>query len=78
MTDVHPEFEAAFLAFSAARRAKGIATYGRPLQTDDGRDNWQDMAEELFDFSIYQRKEIMKLQALVARLRAANSVSVTR
>jgi hypothetical protein len=46
---VTPYARAEFLRLLAEREAAGIATYGTPLHTHNGRDALQDAKEELLD-----------------------------
>lgn len=46
------------------RRAKGIATYGTELQTENGRNSLQDALEEAYDLSVYLRQVIEEIKAL--------------
>jgi hypothetical protein len=39
-------------------QVRGMATYGRPLTTGDGRDSLWDAYEEVLDLAVYIRKEI--------------------
>jgi hypothetical protein len=60
-----------------ARIRKGIETYGRPLQTHNGRDPLWDAYEEQIDRLLYSRQaieEIKDLRAEIATLRAALGV----
>lgn len=45
------------------RTIRGIAKYGQPLMTFDGRDNLQDAFEEAIDLVQYLAKEIMQRTA---------------
>ena len=51
------------------RTEKGVATYGHPLSTFNGRDARQDAFDELLDFCQYQQEYIMELEADILRLR---------
>ena len=51
------------------RTEKGVATYGHPLSTFNGRDATRDSFEELLDFCQYQHQRVMELEALVAQLK---------
>lgn len=51
-----------------AREAKGVATYGRTLETFNGRDAHQDGLEELLDGFLYRTQAQMERQALEERL----------
>lgn len=56
-----------------AREVKGVATYGTTLQTNNGRDVFQDLLEELIDawqYAIQGRMERAGLIEENARLRA--------
>lgn len=39
-------------------QVRGMATYGKPLTTGDGRDSLWDAYEEILDLAVYIRKEI--------------------
>lgn len=39
---------------------QGMATYGKPLTTGDGRDSLQDAYEEALDLAVYLGKMIME------------------
>jgi hypothetical protein len=39
-----------------ARNAKGFETYGKPMETHDGRDTLQDAYEEALDMCVYLKK----------------------
>ena len=52
------------------RTALGVAKYGQPLHTHDGRDTAIDMADELLDFCQYQeksRKELLEQRDALAQ-----------
>lgn len=71
--NVTPVARGAFLDMLAQREAKGIATYGVSLQTDNGRDVYQDLMEELIDGWQYAVQALLEHGALVSenrRLRA--------
>ena len=53
------------------RQAKGIATYGRSLETFNGRDAHRDLEEELLDALQYNAQQRMERVALEERLAAA-------
>ena len=60
---VAPELKQRFICdWIDLRTGKGIATYGTPLKTHNGRDAKKDMTEELLDFSQYQQQYIMELE----------------
>ena len=46
------------IADMAARKEFGLAKYGSLLQASNGRDNLQDLYEELLDLAVYLRNEI--------------------
>lgn len=52
-----------------AREAKGVATYGRTLETFNGRDAHQDGLEELLDGFLYRTQAHLERKALEAELR---------
>ncbi|KAB0285448.1 hypothetical protein F2P58_23325 [Vibrio fortis] len=45
------------------RLAKGVATYGKPLQSHNGRDALQDAYEELLDGACYLKQLMMEREA---------------
>ena len=47
------------------RTERGVAKYGHPLSTFNGRDAGQDAMEELLDFCQYQQQRILELEAQV-------------
>jgi hypothetical protein len=49
-----------FHEYIEQRRAKGIATYGKPLQTFNGRDPLRDRLDEQLDALAYTMQEIME------------------
>lgn len=51
-----------------ARQAKGIATYGRSLETFNGRDAEIDLAEELIDASQYAVQVLLERKRLFRAL----------
>ena len=61
--DVAPALKARFSRWVDSRTSEGIGTYGRPLQTFNGRDVVMDMMEEILDFCQYQQQRIMELEA---------------
>lgn len=54
--------KARFAGYIDERTAVGMAKYGQPLHTHDGRDTAVDMADELLDFCQYQQKWIQELE----------------
>lgn len=71
--DVTPIARAEFLRMLLDREAKGLATYGTRLQTNNGRNVFGDLLEELIDawqYSIQALLEHADLTAENARLRA--------
>lgn len=64
--DVTPAARASFNAMLDQREQKGIATYGRSLQTWNGRDAHQDLAEEVIDLWQYATQARMERDDLVA------------
>ena len=62
---VAPSLKQRFIEWIDQRTEKGIATYGTPLMTFNGRDAEQDMRDELLDFCQYQQQHIMELEALL-------------
>jgi hypothetical protein len=62
------------------REMKGVATYGRSLHTENGRDPLQDLLEELIDgwqYAVQARMERDELHATLARwLRARDAAPV--
>jgi len=60
-----PVFEAV-IADMRARLAKGIATYGKPLETFNGRDALRDAYEEALDLAVYLKQSIMERDGLRA------------
>ncbi|MDX8379800.1 MAG: hypothetical protein R8K48_07120, partial [Gallionella sp.] len=49
---------------SESRSAFGIAKYGQPLMTEDGRDSIEDAIDEIGDFFHYVQKAIMNKEDL--------------
>lgn len=71
--NVTPVARRLFVDMLDAREAKGIATYGTTLQTDNGRDAIQDALEEACDLWQYLIQALLERNALVSeneRLRA--------
>lgn len=69
----------AIIAFLREREAKGIATYGRSLETFNGRDATRDLLEELIDALQYAMQWRMERSSLLAeRDRTAAEVAVLR
>ena len=66
--EVAPELKQRFSDWVDQRTEKGIATYGEPLMTHNGRDAERDMTEELLDFAQYQQQYIMELKDRIAKL----------
>ena len=60
--EVAPELKQRFSDWVDQRTEKGVATYGEPLMTHNGRDAERDMTEELLDFCQYQQQHIMELK----------------
>jgi hypothetical protein len=56
------------------REAKGLATYGKPLMTFNGRDVQRDLREELLDALVYEQKRQMERAALVELLQRARDI----
>lgn len=63
----------AVMADLAAREARGVATYGRSLETFNGRDAVRDLYEELLDASQYCRQWLMEREAILATLAARDA-----
>ena len=61
-SEVAPELKQRFSDWVDQRTEKGVATYGEPLMTHNGRDAERDMTEELLDFCQYQQQHIMELK----------------
>ena len=55
------------------RQAKGVATYGRSLETFNGRDATRDLKEELIDALQYTMQWEMERTQLIARIDAADA-----
>ena len=68
--DVTPVARGAFLALLKQREQKGIATYGRSLQTENGRDAIQAAMEECVDLWQYLVQIRLEHAARVARIAA--------
>lgn len=71
--DVTPVARGLFLTMLLEREVKGIETYGRSLQTHNGRDALRDLMEELIDGWQYAVQASLEREALIAenaRLRA--------
>lgn len=60
------------LEFLAVRRKKGIETYGRPLQTHNGRNPLRDMLEETADQLNYNMQIVLELQDIEPALKLAS------
>lgn len=58
----------ALIAFLRQREAKGIATYGRSLETFNGRSAPRDLKEELIDGLQYAMQWEMERAELLARI----------
>ena len=72
--DVAPALKARFSRWVDSRTAQGIETYGRPLQTHNGRDAGVDMLQELLDFCQYQQQRLMELEAALELVENADGV----
>jgi len=68
---VGPALKRRFNDWIDQRTAKGMETYGTPLQTHNGRSAEQDMIEELLDFAQYQEQSRMELADRVQATRYA-------
>lgn len=64
----------ALVAELRERSAKGIATYGRPLETFNGRDPGQDAQEEWLDLGKYLKQVRMERDAALAALRKVRGI----
>lgn len=74
--DVTPVARATFLRMLLDREAEGIKTYGRTLQTNNGRDALTDALEEAIDLWQYLVQLGLERESLIseiARLRAENA-----
>lgn len=60
---VAPSLKEAFSEWLGQRTESGIAAYGRPLETFNGRDPEQDSTEELLDFCQYRHQAYLELKA---------------
>src|SRR3990167_4403986 len=60
---VADSLKAGFCAWVDARTAKGIATYGQPLMTFDGRPWGVDRLQEILDYCQYQEKDLLEALA---------------
>ena len=69
--EVSPALKQRFSDWIDARTAIGVAKYGEPLRTDNGRDAEKDGFEELLDFCQYQEQSRQELKARVAELEQA-------
>jgi hypothetical protein len=65
-----PETER-LVALLRERQKKGIETYGRSLETFNGRDVHRDLREELVDALQYEEQRRLEHAALLSRLRVA-------
>jgi hypothetical protein len=68
----HADVFPALIADIQAREQRGIATYGRTLQTQNGRDALLDLYDELLDAAVYAKQLLMErdeARAEVQRLR---------
>ena len=70
--EVAPELKQRFSDWVDQRTEKGVATYGEPLMTHNGRDAERDMTEELLDFCQYQQQHIMEAKDSITKLTWAN------
>ena len=68
---VAPELKQRFSDWIDLRTEQGIATYGTPLKTHNGRDAEKDKTEELLDFCQYQQQHIMELEEYIRELETA-------
>jgi len=64
--DVTPVARALFLTMLLDREVKGVETYGRSLQTMNGRDAIRDLMEELIDGWQYAVQIQIEHDALIA------------
>ena len=64
---VAPALKARFSDWIDQRTARGVETYGTPLQTFNGRDAGVDMLQEILDFCQYQQQRIMELEAELSK-----------
>jgi hypothetical protein len=58
----------ALIADLQGRAAEGLRTYGRPLQTNNGRNALQDALEEALDLAQYLKQACMEQEAEKARI----------
>ncbi|HEU4751923.1 MAG TPA: hypothetical protein VFU47_02365 [Armatimonadota bacterium] len=58
----------ALIADLRARQARGIATYGRSLETHNGRSAPRDLSEELLDAAQYAKQWELERSDLLARI----------
>jgi hypothetical protein len=68
-TPVTPIARRMFLGVLDAQAEKGIATYGMPLTTDNGRDAFLDAMQEAVDLVQYIVQAMIEADALKGRLR---------
>lgn len=71
--DVTPIARDLFLRMLLRREAKGIATYGTTLRSENGRDAVRDALEELIDAWQYLVQIGLERDALLGRVRAAEA-----
>lgn len=58
------------------RQAVGIATYGRSLETGNGRDVWRDWEEEWLDQGQYMHQAYLEHRAVVAEVQRLRGLIV--
>lgn len=71
--DVEPFVRATFNQMLTERTRKGVETYGRPLQTFNGRDALRDAAEELVDAIQYVHQAALEAADLKVDLANAKA-----
>jgi hypothetical protein len=67
-TEGQEDVQAAVIREIEDRRALGISRYGRPLQTFNGRNAFQDAREEALDLVMYLKQAELEQAALKARI----------
>lgn len=72
--DVALALKERFVQWIDQRTAQGIETYGRALQTHNGRKAVVDMLQELLDFCQYQQQRLMELEATLELVENADGV----
>lgn len=64
----HADVHGAFVRLVEERYVRGLATYGRPLETFNGRDALRDAIEEAIDLGKYLTQAWLEQRALAVRL----------